>query len=156
MLSHRKISPPRDLLLVLGLFLTYRLLYSGMAWLAADAHIAFTQWALRHPTYQIRPLVVPDWSPLWEHLLDAWYRWDTGWYLKIAALGYDAAKMLADAIERADSVDPDKIKDAINSTTDFPGITGMITLDEKRNPYKEITIATVKNGKFELVTKLRP
>ncbi len=74
----------------------------------------------------------------------------------LAALGYDAAKMLADAIERADSVDPDKIKDAINSTKDFPGITGMITLDEKRNPYKEITIATVKNGKFELVTKLRP
>jgi len=90
-LSHRKISLPRDLLLVLGLFLTYRLLYSGLAWLAADAHIAFPQWALRHPTYQIRPLVVPDWSPLWEHLLDAWYRWDTGWYLKIAALGYDAA-----------------------------------------------------------------
>lgn len=74
----------------------------------------------------------------------------------LAALGYDAAALLAEAIDRADSLDPKDIKDAINSTVDFKGVTGMITLDENRNPVKEITIATVKNGRFELVTKLRP
>jgi len=74
----------------------------------------------------------------------------------LAALGYDAAALLAEAIDRADSLDPEAIKDAINITTDFKGVTGMITLDENRNPLKEITIATVKNGQFELVTKLRP
>lgn len=74
----------------------------------------------------------------------------------LAALGYDAAALLAEAIDRADSLDPADIKDAINSTVDFHGVTGMITLDENRNPVKEISIATVKNGEFELVTKLRP
>lgn len=74
----------------------------------------------------------------------------------LAALGYDAAALLAEAIDRADSLDPKDIKDAINSTVDFKGVTGMITLDKNRNPVKEITIATVKNGRFELVTKLRP
>ena len=72
------------------------------------------------------------------------------------ALGYDAVKMLADAIERAGSLDREEIKDAINSTENFEGVTGMITLDENRNPYKEVTIVTVKNGQFELVTKLLP
>ena len=74
----------------------------------------------------------------------------------LAALGYDAAALLAEAIDRADSLDPKDIKEAINSTVDFHGVTGTITLDENRNPVKEITIATVKNGRFELVTKLRP
>jgi branched-chain amino acid transport system substrate-binding protein len=74
----------------------------------------------------------------------------------LAALGYDAAALLAEAIDRADSLDPAAIKEAINSTVDFQGVTGLITLDENRNPVKEISIATVRNGKFELVTKLRP
>lgn len=74
----------------------------------------------------------------------------------LAALGYDAAALLADAIDRADSLSSQKIKDAINSATDFAGVTGAITLDENRNPKKEITIATVKDGEIRLVTKLRP
>ena len=44
-----------------------------------------------------------------------------------AALGYDAVKLLADAIERAGSTDPAAIQEALLATTDFPGITGSIT-----------------------------
>ena len=32
----------------------------------------------------------------------------------------------------------------------------MITLDGNRNPYKEVTIFTVKNGQVELVTGVLP
>jgi len=72
-----------------------------------------------------------------------------------AALGYDAAGLLADAIKRADSLDSEKIKDQINKTTDYAGVTGNITLDANRNSIKDVAVVTVKNGKFELVTKMR-
>lgn len=73
-----------------------------------------------------------------------------------APLGYDAALLLADAIERAGSLDPEEIKDAINATEDFPGVTGTLSLDENGDPIKDVAIVTVKNGRFELVTKMRP
>ena len=50
----------------------------------------------------------------------------------LAALAYDAAKVLADAIKRAGGAgDSAKLKDAINATKDFAGVTGSITLDAK-------------------------
>ena len=54
----------------------------------------------------------------------------------LAALAYDAAKVLADAIKRAGGTDSVKLKDAINSTKGFPGVTGTITLDASRNAVK--------------------
>jgi branched-chain amino acid transport system substrate-binding protein len=47
----------------------------------------------------------------------------------LAALAYDAAKVLADAIKRAGGTDSAKLKDAINATKNFAGVTGTITLD---------------------------
>jgi branched-chain amino acid transport system substrate-binding protein len=59
----------------------------------------------------------------------------------IAALAYDAAKILADAIKRAGGAsDSAKLKDAINATKDFPGVTGKITLDASRNAVKPAVV----------------
>ena len=59
----------------------------------------------------------------------------------LAALAYDAAKVLADAIKRAGGAsDSAKLKDAINSTKDFPGVTGKITLDSSRNAVKPAVV----------------
>lgn len=58
----------------------------------------------------------------------------------IAALAYDAAKILADAIKRAGGTDSAKLKDAINSTKDFAGVTGKITLDASRNAVKPAVV----------------
>jgi hypothetical protein len=44
-----------------------------------------------HEIFQTRSLTVPDWGRAGDLLVDGWFRWDTGWYLKIAALGYSAA-----------------------------------------------------------------
>lgn len=58
----------------------------------------------------------------------------------LAALAYDAAKVLADAIKRAGGTDPAKLKDAINATKDFAGVTGKITLDPGRNAVKPAVV----------------
>ena len=59
----------------------------------------------------------------------------------LAALAYDAAKVLADAIKRAGGAgDSAKLKDAINATKDFAGVTGKITLDSSRNAVKPAVV----------------
>ncbi|MFN0280092.1 MAG: ABC transporter substrate-binding protein [Pyrinomonadaceae bacterium] len=59
----------------------------------------------------------------------------------LAALAYDAAKVLADAIKRAGGAsDGAKLKDAINSTKDFLGVTGKITIDATRNAVKPAVV----------------
>lgn len=58
----------------------------------------------------------------------------------LAALAYDAAKVLADAIKRAGGTDSTKLKDAINSTKDFAGVTGKITIDKTRNAVKPAVV----------------
>jgi branched-chain amino acid transport system substrate-binding protein len=58
----------------------------------------------------------------------------------LAALAYDAAKVLADAIKRAGGTDSAKLKDAINATKNFAGVTGTITLDGSRNAVKPAVV----------------
>jgi len=74
----------------------------------------------------------------------------------MAALGYDSAMILADAIKRAGTTDSAKLRDAIAATKDFPGITGKITIDEKRNASKPAVILTIKDGKFKYVETVAP
>src|SRR5262249_1433265 len=47
----------------------------------------------------------------------------------LAALAYDAARILADSFTRAGSTDGDKVRKAIGATKDFPGVTGTITIN---------------------------
>jgi branched-chain amino acid transport system substrate-binding protein len=61
----------------------------------------------------------------------------------LAALAYDSAKVLADAIKRAGGTDSAKLKDAINSTKDFKGVTGTITLDSNRNAVKSAVVLSL-------------
>lgn len=58
----------------------------------------------------------------------------------LAALAYDAAKVLADAIKRAGGTDSAKLKDAINATKNFAGVTGAISLDGSRNAVKPAVV----------------
>ena len=74
----------------------------------------------------------------------------------MAALGYDSAMVLADAIKRAGTTDGAKLRDAIAATKDFPGVTGKTTLDEHRNATKAAVILTIKDGKFQYVETINP
>jgi branched-chain amino acid transport system substrate-binding protein len=73
-----------------------------------------------------------------------------------SATAYDAAYLLADAIERAGSADSEAITKALAETKDFEGITGKFSFDEKHNPVKEISIIEMKNGEQTLKTKIAP
>jgi branched-chain amino acid transport system substrate-binding protein len=61
----------------------------------------------------------------------------------MAALGYDAALVLADAIKRAQSARPDSIRMALAQTKGFMGVTGNTTLDENRNAVKPAVVLEV-------------
>jgi branched-chain amino acid transport system substrate-binding protein len=74
----------------------------------------------------------------------------------MAALGYDSAKILLDAIKRAGSVEGKALRDAIAATKDYPGITGKITLDENRNANKPAVILMVKDGKVVYTETIAP
>lgn len=66
----------------------------------------------------------------------------------LAALGYDSAMVLFDAIKRAGSTEGPKLRDAIAQTKDFPGVTGKITLNAERNADKPAVVLEIKDGKF--------
>ena len=74
----------------------------------------------------------------------------------LAALAYDAARILADAIRRANATSGDKLRDAIAATKDFPGVTGRITLNADRNPIKPAVMLRIENGRFVYVETLSP
>jgi branched-chain amino acid transport system substrate-binding protein len=73
-----------------------------------------------------------------------------------AALGYDAMKLLADAITRAGAPDPEKIRAAIQDTENFPGVSGKITIGKDRNAQKSAVIITIKDGAYKYAETIEP
>ena len=71
-------------------------------------------------------------------------------------LAYDAGLILFDAIKRAGSTEADKIRDALAKTKDFQGVTGKISINDKRNAVKPAVILEIKNGKFEYKETVEP
>jgi branched-chain amino acid transport system substrate-binding protein len=74
----------------------------------------------------------------------------------MAALGYDSAMILADAMKRAGSTDGQKVRDALAATKDFDGVTGTTTINEKRDATKPAVILQVKDGKFHYLETVNP
>jgi branched-chain amino acid transport system substrate-binding protein len=64
--------------------------------------------------------------------------------------------ILAAAIKKAGTTDGKALRDAIATTKDHAGITGVISLDEKRNANKPAVILTIKDGKFVYVETVAP
>lgn len=74
----------------------------------------------------------------------------------MAALGYDGARILLAAIERAGSTDASRIRDALTQTRDFHGVTGTITIDQYRNAIKPVVILRIENGQYHFVERIQP
>jgi len=75
----------------------------------------------------------------------------------LAALAYDMAYMVADAINKAGAADPAKIKDALAATKGFVGVTGTVSMDDKHNPIKAAAVLSFdKDGKQIFVEKVNP
>lgn len=73
-----------------------------------------------------------------------------------SALGYDAARVLSDAIERASAGTPEAIRDALEETRAFSGVTGVISIDRARDVEKPIVIRRIERGRFTYFTALPP
>ena len=74
----------------------------------------------------------------------------------MAALGYDAARLLFDAMERSPSLGGKDLAAAIASTKDFKGVTGNITLNESRDAVKLAVIQKIQGGKFSYYATVEP
>jgi branched-chain amino acid transport system substrate-binding protein len=67
------------------------------------------------------------------------------------ATSFDAVLILADAITRANSTQPDDIRNALTQTHQLPTATGAISFDEHGDPLnKSVVILTVENGTLKL------
>ncbi len=74
----------------------------------------------------------------------------------MAALGYDSAMVLADAVRRAGTTAAAPLRDAIAATKDYPGVTGTTTIDADRNASKAAAIFMVKGGQSVFVESIAP
>jgi branched-chain amino acid transport system substrate-binding protein len=72
-----------------------------------------------------------------------------------AALGYDSAYIVKEAIERAGSIDRAELVTAL-AATDYSGVTGNISFDEKRNPVKTVWVISIEEGTYKLFSKVEP
>ena len=73
----------------------------------------------------------------------------------VTALAYDAYLVILDAIKRANSADPVKIRDEIAKTKNFPGAAGVITIDKNNNAVKDAVLKIVKDGKFTYLETIK-
>lgn len=74
----------------------------------------------------------------------------------MAALGYDSALVLVDAIKRAGTTEGPKLRDAIAATAGLNGVTGTTKIDANRDATKPATVITIKGGKFQYVDTIQP
>ncbi|MEN9436532.1 MAG: hypothetical protein RIR09_1187 [Pseudomonadota bacterium] len=69
---------------------------------------------------------------------------------------YDAVKIMVGAMEKANSSDPAKYLPVLAATTDYKGVTGPITFDEKGDIKNgALTLKTVRDGKLETMAVIR-
>jgi branched-chain amino acid transport system substrate-binding protein len=74
----------------------------------------------------------------------------------LAALGYDAARILAEAMGRASSTSGAEIAAELAKTHDFDGVTGRISIDKDRNAVKPAVILEMKDGVPTYVSTIEP
>lgn len=72
-----------------------------------------------------------------------------------AALGYDAAKILIAAIEKAGNTDFAAVVAAL-SATDIKAVTSQIQFDENRNPMKDVSVIKIEEGAYKFSAKIKP
>jgi branched-chain amino acid transport system substrate-binding protein len=73
----------------------------------------------------------------------------------LAALGYDAANVLFDALKRAKSTKGEDLRAALVDTK-YEGVTGAIAFDENRDTIKAAVVVELKGGKPVLAERIEP
>lgn len=66
----------------------------------------------------------------------------------LGALGYDAMKVLSEALKRARTTAGKELRDALAATSSLAGVTGRITIDGQRNALKPAVVLKLQDGKY--------
>ncbi len=75
----------------------------------------------------------------------------------VAALTYDAVGLLVEAIQSADRLDREAIRDALANIPQFEGVTGKMQFQPgSGDPIKSAVILQIKDGKFHWVANATP
>jgi len=75
----------------------------------------------------------------------------------VTALAYDAYLVALEAIEKAGTAtDTVAIRDAVATTSMFPGAAGIISLDENGDAVKSAIIKVIEDGKFKYKATVEP
>jgi branched-chain amino acid transport system substrate-binding protein len=74
----------------------------------------------------------------------------------MSALGYDAMMLLKAAIDRAPTTDRKAVREALAATKDFRGVTGVITMDDKRNAKKPAVVLQIKGKSTVTAASIAP
>lgn len=64
----------------------------------------------------------------------------------LAVLAYDAVYLLADAIKRAGSTDKAAVRQALEATKGFQGVSGTFDIDAKHDPFKKLVVIRIGKG----------
>jgi branched-chain amino acid transport system substrate-binding protein len=74
----------------------------------------------------------------------------------LAAQGYDAARIAIDAMERAPTLTAQAIRDALEATKGFAGVTGNITIDADHNAVKPAVVLVIEKNAAKYQTTINP
>lgn len=73
-----------------------------------------------------------------------------------AALAYDTVYLVAQAVEEAEEVTPEAIRNALREVEDFEGVTGTFSFDDFHNPVKSAIVVELQNGEEVSFTEVDP
>ena len=109
-----------------------------------------------HTTFAYDPSM-PEMNPVAKAFTEEWNKIHPNKAPNVnCALGYDCYIMLKDAIERAKSTDPAKIRDALETVKDLPTVTGMTTINATHDAEKDMGIVEIRNGKKTFIGIVKP
>ncbi len=74
----------------------------------------------------------------------------------VAALTYDAGRLLCQAITQAGVLDRKKVRDALAAVKEFKGVTGDMKFQGTGDPIKSAVIIQIRNGKFNYFSSVQP
>jgi branched-chain amino acid transport system substrate-binding protein len=94
-------------------------------------------------------------SPTAERFIEAYKAQHRDLPSGLAALGYDAARILFAAMERA-GTESGPLRAAIAATRDFEGVTGRITIDAERNAIKPAVVLKIDGGRIKYEATIDP
>jgi branched-chain amino acid transport system substrate-binding protein len=74
----------------------------------------------------------------------------------LGTLAYDGTNLMLEAIRKANSDDPGRIRDALASIKGFKGVTGESAMDDNGNAIKSAVILQIINGRQKFVKVVNP